>query len=55
MKMNESDLLQIAVEVTKVAIGASSANLREVGKPGDTTAYLQAVYDKLKEINDSIG
>ena len=54
MKLDKPDLLEMAVEITKSALESPTGNVREVGKPDDTVAFLQAVYDKLVEINESV-
>lgn len=54
MELNKPDLLQMAVEITMTALESPTGNMREIGKPEDTVAYLQAVYDKLVEISESM-
>lgn len=52
MQFTNSQLIAMAVDITKAAmlpVGANSAQLLE--DPEQTTNYLQAVYEKLAELN----
>lgn len=52
MQFNNSQLIAMAVDITKAAmlpVGENSARLLE--DPEKTVAYLQAVYEKLAELN----
>lgn len=52
MQFNNSQLIAMAVDVTKAAmlpVGANSERLLE--NPEKTVTYLQAVYEKLAELN----
>ena len=53
VKMTDIDLLAMAVDLTKTALQSGSGSKREILEPKSTVEYLQAVYDKLAEINDS--
>lgn len=51
----EHELLTMAVEITEKTLEGASVNGHTiVNLPDMTTDYIQAVYDKLKEINDSM-
>lgn len=52
MQFNNSQLIAMAVDITKAAmlpVGGNSAQLLE--NPEKTVNYLQAVYEKLAELN----
>ena len=52
-KHSELHLLEMAADLTKAAFQHPSTDYI-VNKPDDVTNFIQAVYDKLKSINDSI-
>lgn len=49
--MYNEDLLKLTVEITKSAVSNSSHTAFKCAD--DVAAFIQTVYDKLKEINDS--
>jgi vacuolar-type H+-ATPase subunit E/Vma4 len=53
--MNDTSILKMTAEIVKETVGNPANSGILTGPPEYVTAYIQAVYDKLKEINDSIG
>lgn len=50
MKHTETDLLDKTVEITVAAVSAAPS----VSQPENVANLIQAVFDKLKQINDSL-